>query len=219
MSGNIYEKLQNARVTLQGMNLKKSGENKFAGYDYYELSDFMPAINDIFATSKMFSQVSFTTEIATLTIINTEKPDEQIVFTSPMASANLKGCHEIQNLGAVQSYQRRYLYMSALEIVEQDALDKTTGKEPTQKTANAHRSDSRTQTDQTHGKTSENQNSVLSDLISDAQKGMIAKVKRESGVTDDGYADILAGFGVTSTKDLKKSDASKVIKKLQEYGS
>jgi hypothetical protein len=216
---NVYTKIQNARVTLQNMKLKKSGQNTYAGYDYYELSDFMPAINDIFAASGLFSQVSFTTEIATLTIINTEKPDEQIVFTSPMASANLKGCHEIQNLGAVQSYQRRYLYMSALEIVEQDALDKTTGKEPTQKTANAHRSDSRTQTDQTHGKTSENQNSVLSDLISDAQKGMIAKVKRESGVTDDGYADILAGFGVTSTKDLKKSDASKVIKKLQEYGS
>jgi hypothetical protein len=46
-----------------------------------------------------------------------------------MAEANLKGCHPIQNMGAVQTYSRRYLYVSALEIVEHDALDATTGSE------------------------------------------------------------------------------------------
>jgi hypothetical protein len=40
-----------------------------------------------------------------------------------MADANLKGCHPIQNLGAVISYIRRYLYVSALEICEHDAID------------------------------------------------------------------------------------------------
>jgi hypothetical protein len=40
-----------------------------------------------------------------------------------MAEANLKGCHPIQNLGAVISYIRRYLYVSALEICEHDAID------------------------------------------------------------------------------------------------
>ena len=40
-----------------------------------------------------------------------------------MADANLKGTHPIQNLGAVETYQRRYLYMAALEIVEHDAID------------------------------------------------------------------------------------------------
>jgi len=45
-----------------------------------------------------------------------------------MGSAALKGCHEVQNIGAVETYQRRYLWVAALEIVEHDALDKTTGK-------------------------------------------------------------------------------------------
>ena len=45
-----------------------------------------------------------------------------------MSSAALKGCHEVQNLGAVQTYLRRYLWVAALEIVEHDALDATTGK-------------------------------------------------------------------------------------------
>jgi hypothetical protein len=40
-----------------------------------------------------------------------------------MAEANLKGAHPIQNLGAVLSYQRRYLWMAAMELVEGDAVD------------------------------------------------------------------------------------------------
>ena len=44
-----------------------------------------------------------------------------------MAKAELKGCHEIQNLGASETYLRRYLYVAAFEIVEHDALDATTG--------------------------------------------------------------------------------------------
>ena len=45
---NIYEKLQKARVDLQSKGIKKSGKNTFAKYDYYELADFMPAVNSIF---------------------------------------------------------------------------------------------------------------------------------------------------------------------------
>lgn len=125
---NIYEKLQSCRVDLQNMNLKKSGENKFANYDYFELCDFLPYINELFKDYKLFSQISFTPELATLIVVDSEKPEDRITFTSPMAAATLKGCHDIQNLGAVESYQRRYLYLAALEIVESDALDKTTGK-------------------------------------------------------------------------------------------
>ena len=124
---NIYEKLNKCRIELQTMNLKKSGQNKFAGYYYYELGDFLPVINELFNGNKLFSHVSFGTELATLTIVNTDKPEEMVVFESPMSSAALKGCHEVQNLGAVQTYLRRYLYTVALEIVEHDALDAVTG--------------------------------------------------------------------------------------------
>jgi hypothetical protein len=64
--------------------------------------------------------------MATLTIYNTEA-EGTIEFTSPMSRAELKGCHEVQNLGAVQTYLRRYLWTTAMEIVEHDALDATTG--------------------------------------------------------------------------------------------
>lgn len=126
---NIYEKLQSMRVELQNMNIKKSGNNKFAGYNYYELGDFLPAINALMHKHKVTSLVSFA-EKATLTLVNCEKPEETIVFESPMEAATLKGAHPIQNLGAVETYSRRYLYMTAFEIVESDMLDSTQGSEP-----------------------------------------------------------------------------------------
>jgi len=50
-------------------------------------------------------------------------------FTCPMASAQLKGCHDVQNLGASITYITRYLLVMALAICEHDALDATTGSE------------------------------------------------------------------------------------------
>lgn len=126
---NIYEKLSKARLILQGKQLKKSGHNKFAGYQYFELGDFLPVIQEIFAELGMCGVVSYTADTAKLTIVDVAKPDDFIFITSPMGSAALKGCHEVQNIGAVETYQRRYLWVTAMEIVEHDALDATTGKD------------------------------------------------------------------------------------------
>ena len=118
----VHKKLMEARILLQQAPLKKSGHNKFAGYSYFELGDFLPTINQIFSRVGLCGVVSFDKELATLTITDTEDSTE-IKLTSPMAEANLKGCHPIQNLGAVETYTRRYLWVSAMEIVEHDALD------------------------------------------------------------------------------------------------
>jgi len=125
---NVYKKLNAARTTLQGWDLTKSGHNKFAGYKYFELGDFLPAINTIFDAVGLCGVVSFTADLATLTIADIED-GSQVVITSPMGTAALKGCHEVQNIGAVETYQRRYLWVTAMEIVEHDALDATNGKE------------------------------------------------------------------------------------------
>lgn len=124
---NVYEKLQKCRVELQNTELKKSGNNKFAGYKYFELGDFLPTINKLCMEHKLLTVTTFNSELATLEVINAEAPEEKVTFTSPQGQAQLKGCHEIQNIGAVETYQRRYLMMLAFEIVEGDALDPTVG--------------------------------------------------------------------------------------------
>lgn len=118
----VHKKLMQARLRLQQAELKKSGHNKFAGYFYFELGDFLPTTQEIFHELGLCGVVSFTAEVASLTVVDTDGGG-QIVFTSPMGSANLKGCHEVQNIGAVETYQRRYLWGTAMEIVEHDALD------------------------------------------------------------------------------------------------
>ena len=123
---NVYKKLMDARIQLQNTKLNKSGHNKFAGYRYFELGDFLPSINTIFWNLGLCGTVSFTADLATLTITDIDD-GSQIVITSPMGSAALKGCHEVQNVGAVETYQRRYLWVSAMEIVEHDVLDAVTG--------------------------------------------------------------------------------------------
>ena len=173
---NIFEKIQKMRCELQDMKIKKSGENKFAGYKYYELGDILPPINKLMLANKCAAIVSFDNEYARLKVVNCEAPEETIEFTSPMASASLKGAHDIQNLGAVETYQRRYLYMTAFEVVESDFFDATQGKEV------------RKQEPDSRKKMSEAMSSKLNDavmayssLTSKSTKEIMAEIKKEIG--------------------------------------
>ncbi len=125
---NIYAKLNAARKQFHAIKLKKSGLNKFAGYEYFELGDFLLPAMEALAANDLCAVISFGTDLATMLIIDTETGDS-FTITSPMSTAALKGCHEVQNLGAVQSYLRRYLWVAALEIVEHDAIDSSAGKD------------------------------------------------------------------------------------------
>jgi len=124
--GGVYSKLIAARTELQSMPIKKSGHNKFAGYDYFELGDFLPAIQNLFAKYGLVDIIQFSKDMAVMYLVDTAD-GSSVMFTSPMADAQLKGCHPIQNLGAVETYQRRYLYVTAMAIVEHDALESVTG--------------------------------------------------------------------------------------------
>ena len=132
---NIYEKLNEARLRFQEKNVKMTGENKGisrngANAKYYELSDILPVLTPICIELGICNLENFGEE-ATLTLVDTAEPHSMIVFHSPMSTADLKNCHPVQSLGAVQTYLRRYLYQNAYSIAESDALDgaKDTKKE------------------------------------------------------------------------------------------
>jgi hypothetical protein len=125
----VYKKLSDARIKLQKTELTKSGHNKFAGYKYFELGDFLPAVQSIFNEVGLIDAISFTEDLATMVVYDVDD-GSSVTFTSPMGTANLKGCHEVQNIGAVETYQRRYLYTVSMAISEHDALDAVTGSQP-----------------------------------------------------------------------------------------
>lgn len=127
MKMNVYEKLAEARLKIAEKGMKKNGKNSFAGYTYFELSDILPAVNAVNNELKLLSVFSFADKVATLCVINGEKPEEVITFEFAYSpdGASLKGCHKVQNDGAVQTYVKRYLYQNAYEIAEGDSLDST----------------------------------------------------------------------------------------------
>lgn len=124
---NIFEKIQAVRVELRHTKLKMSGKNKFANYEYMELDDFLPTLNELMFKYKITAIASFTREKATLTAIDCEKPEDRYTIESPFGTADLKGCHEVQCIGAVETYQRRYLYQAMFDIAESDGLNKSQG--------------------------------------------------------------------------------------------
>lgn len=132
---NIYEKMQKIKIELSARELKKTGENTYSGFKYYELGDFMPSIIELCEKYQIFTQITFTNEEAILLIIDSDssnavKVSENntldyrcIKYTSPMRDLELKGANAIQALGGIETYQRRYLYVTAFDIVEADMFD------------------------------------------------------------------------------------------------
>ena len=123
----IHSKLMKARLKLQDTHLTKSGHNKFAGYKYFELGDFLPTIQKICNDVGICGHITFYTDIAILSITDLDDASQFIEFKCPMSTAALKGCHDVQNLGAVLTYIRRYLWVNAFEIVESDVVDASAG--------------------------------------------------------------------------------------------
>jgi hypothetical protein len=130
----VYAKLQKARVMLQSMPIKKSGFNSFAGFKYFELSDFLPSVNTIFAELGLCSVFCINDGEATLRIYDSEFGGV-IFFNSPIADTVSKVVIEggkspaIQALGSLHTYLRRYLLINALELVENDIVDATIKKD------------------------------------------------------------------------------------------
>lgn len=116
----VLQKLQQARVMLQNKNLKKTGFNPFQKFNYFELGDFLPQINEIFNELKLYSHFNLYGDKAKLVIICTET-NEQVQFTTPIQQ--VKENAKMQDIGAIHTYSKRYLYYNALEIIENDLID------------------------------------------------------------------------------------------------
>ena len=94
---NIYQKIQEVKSEILKANLKKSGKNKFANFDYYELSDIMPTIIELCKKYGLYTHITFTNDEAKLTIVDSETANESLAnplysvqFSSPMRELELK---------------------------------------------------------------------------------------------------------------------------------
>ena len=78
---NLNESIIKIRVDLQKSKIKKSGKNKFAGFDYYELSDFLPKLNELMLEEGINDIFTIKDGIAKLILL---KADEKQEYEIPL---------------------------------------------------------------------------------------------------------------------------------------
>lgn len=134
---NVYQKLLKARAMFLGSDTKKSGKNMHLAFKYFELDDIVPVATKIFEEVGLISLVNFTSDTATMTIVNTDN-GESVEFSAPfnqiapiVSSTGKQATNEMQALGSSITYMRRYLYMIALDICEPDNIEPTISNAPT----------------------------------------------------------------------------------------
>lgn len=124
---NLNNSIINIRVKLQNSKLKKSGKNKFQGFEYFELADFLPRLNELMLEENINDIFTIENNIAKLILIKGEEKQEyQIPFTQFDTPVNSKGqasMQEIQYLGALNTYYKRYLYLNAFGITDGEIID------------------------------------------------------------------------------------------------
>lgn len=132
---NVYRRLLTARVKFLDSGVEKSGKNMHLSFKYFELEDIVPPATKIFDEVGLIPLVSFTSDTAAMTVVNIDNPDETITFTAPfnqiapiMSNAGKQATNEMQALGASVTYMRRYLYMIALDVCENDLIDANLGE-------------------------------------------------------------------------------------------
>lgn len=127
----VMKKLQKSRVDWQSKPRKKSGFNKFQNFKYFVLKDILPTVNEIFNKNGLYSQYNLTKDYAEL-IITDSSTGDYLIYKIPVQKLDNP---TMQNIGAINTYSKRYLYMNALEIEEDEDeldsqdLDKSVNKE------------------------------------------------------------------------------------------
>lgn len=132
----LNESIISIRVNLQNSKLKKSGKNKFAGFEYFELSDFLPRVNELMLEENVNDRFYIKDEYAYLELI---KGDEKQEYTMPFErfetpvnikidpktkeTREVKSMQDIQYLGALNTYYKRYLYLNAFGITDGEVID------------------------------------------------------------------------------------------------
>ena len=123
---NVRRKLLHARNMFLAENVKPSGYNGYADFDYFELSDIVPVANRIFEKVGLMLWVTFRDGVCEGRLDNLDKDEDWLLFTIPqvhLAEPSKYRMSELQALGSEITYIRRYMYMIVLDIVQADEID------------------------------------------------------------------------------------------------
>lgn len=143
-NANVYQKLIEAREKFLTSEINQSGKNMQLSFKYFELTDIVPTITHIFKDLGLLAVVRFTDTVATLTIVNTDNPEETIDFPAPfnqiqpiVSNAGKQVTNDMQALGSSITYMRRYLYLIAMDICVNDEIEPSIDRNTNNQSATA----------------------------------------------------------------------------------
>ena len=206
---NLNESIIKIRVELQKSKIKKSGKNSYAGFDYYELADFLPKLNELMEKEGVNDILKIENEEATLTLIKGNESQEYkmpfVLFDTPLTFKKNKSgeymknasneyiqvpsMQDIQYLGALNTYYKRYLYLNAFGITDGEVIDSMDNENLNVKT----------QSKSTYGK------------ITPKQLEMLQKA-----YTGDNLKKLLEINNLEKLEDMSMKKASEIIGKIIE---
>lgn len=156
---NLNESIISIRVKLQNAKLKKSGKNKYAGFDYFELADFLPKLNELMLEEGINDRYRIEEGYSILELVKGEEKQEYTIpfklFETPLTYKKDKNgnfikskegeyiqvpsMQDIQYLGALNTYYKRYLYLNAFGITDGEVIDSMNNNELLEKDTTNYR--------------------------------------------------------------------------------
>ena len=218
---NIYYKLGLARELFLKENVKKTGVNRYAEFKYFTLEDIIPVKTRLFNEIGLLDFISFGTDVATLTLVNMDNPDEFIEFMSPIKEDESLIKNPIQKLGAVETYIRRYLYMLVLDIVEADTVDAVSDKPVDEdgKKATTTKKNNRPATTEERAEVKEeliNQDGNATDTQIKAIKNGLKKLREKNDTYEPYIKDVLKKIKSGMTKTEAEDQLIEIGNKVAE---
>lgn len=218
---NVYQKLIEARERFSLSEVNQSGKNMQLSFKYFELKDIVPTITHIFKEMGLLAVTRFTDVTATLTIVNTDNPEETIDFPVPfnqiqpiVSNAGKQVTNDMQALGSSITYMRRYLYLIAMDICVNDEIEATINKDTNNQSAPA--------TEKKAPATPEQRQEVKQDLTAPQENATALQIKGLKAVckklkeADESKEELIAKIAVETEgfTVISKSDCETLIQKL-----
>jgi hypothetical protein len=128
----LHLRMAAIKMEISKRKIPKSGLNKFSGFRFHELTDFMPVINELNDKYGVNAYPKFLKNegICVLTVVNSDDKTDFYEVIIPYVEAEMlaKGGDKsvvdaIQRLGSTITYNRRYLYQTGYDITENDGVD------------------------------------------------------------------------------------------------
>lgn len=220
---NVYQKLIEAREQFLVSDINQSGKNMQLSFKYFELKDIVPTITHIFKDLGLLAVARFTDTVATLTIVNTDNPEETIDFPVPfnqiqpiVSNAGKQVTNDMQALGSSITYMRRYLYLIAMDICVNDEIEPSIDRNTNNQSA--------TPTEKKAPATAEQRQEVKQELTAPAENASALQIKGLKNVlkklkdADPSKEELIANIAVQTEgfTTISKADCEALIGKISE---